>query len=384
MIYITSGTPITVDPATGAEEALPIQRVSRVAWASPALLVVGSIALDADVFYLAPDAQGVRQVWMLPGDGLNSVKQLTHLPQDAQDFAISPDRKSIAVTSGGRLLLLAVATDSGFNLNSTATPTPRLRIVTITPASPRVASGTTTPGARVLAALDGAQPDWRPDGQQLVYTASDGLYVADILPESEPPRTALLAKNPEGGRYANPRFSPDGRSVLAEVMPAEGSDVSQFALISPQGGVTAISATHAVWGLNALFYSTADQKLLAQDSAGSAVLAVSAWPIVDVSPAGSASSAAGQAALFLRRLGWPFGPSAIQLCATTADPAQPEIRGQPVVLADSMLSPTGRFSAGLEQAGDGTMNTLVILDLRNGRKMSIQNTNGISAFRWVR
>jgi hypothetical protein len=197
----------------------------------------------------------------------------------------------------------------------------------------------------------------------------------------------LLVKHPEGESYAHPRFSPDGRSVLAEIMPtgANGkSKARQFAVISPQASLTAISATYATWGLNALFYTQTDHKLLAQDSTGSAVLADSAWPIIDVSPVGSASNAAGQTALFLRRVGWPFGLSAIQLCATTADPAQPEIRGQPVVLAGAVLSPTGRFSAGLERAGDGTMNTLVILDLQNGRKMAIQNTKGVSAFQWVR
>ncbi len=89
LYYITSGTPILIDRATGAEDTLPLSRVLRLAWLPPLPLLSSSAPLDADLYFLAPDNNGVRQVWWLPRSGLDAVIQLSHETDDVRDFVAS-------------------------------------------------------------------------------------------------------------------------------------------------------------------------------------------------------------------------------------------------------------------------------------------------------
>lgn len=69
LLYITSGTPILVDRVTGAEDMIPIRRVTRIVWGPPPLPEVEGVAMDADLFFLAPDQSGIVQLWRLPRTG---------------------------------------------------------------------------------------------------------------------------------------------------------------------------------------------------------------------------------------------------------------------------------------------------------------------------
>lgn len=379
LVYITSGTPILIDPVTGGEDALDIQRVSTLSWGAPPTLIAGTLSMDADLFFLAPDAQGVHQVWEFPGDGQTPVRQMTAMPQSVIDYAISPDRRFVALTMGNRLLVVPLP---GFS----PTPTP----VRATPI-PDAVEGVL--GSRLLAVLEndeGSQPAWRSDGAEIAYLDGDSLYLievtgsADVLPTT--PRR--LARSPENAVFLRPAFSPDRGRVMVQVKTLGSVQPQTLVVNTTTLEGQFIVADRAQWGLNALFYVRGNNtisELAASDGSTEAVLARSPYPIVTLQPLpGSAPGAAGQRALYLRDIGWWVGPPVIQLMETGTAPDLSTVQGQTTVLSQALISPSGRFAAGLGLANNGKILKLSVVDLQNGRKFVIQSANEASALIWVR
>ncbi len=107
MYYITSGTPILVDRATGAENRLRINRVIRLVWGPPIPPLASSIPLDADISFLAPDANGVQQAWRLSRVGLDPVSQITSQSTPVLrlgDAGIAPDSGVILPANAQKLI----------------------------------------------------------------------------------------------------------------------------------------------------------------------------------------------------------------------------------------------------------------------------------------
>lgn len=388
MVYMTSGTPILVDPATGYEDALPVDSVSRLAWAAPFYIDATSLSLDSDLYFLAPDENNQRQVWLLPGDGLNQVSQVTRIPGGVVDYGLSPDRKQVAVTTATTSQLALVPLPDLPTATSTIGPSTPTRSPRLTPtSSPSEVPG--VPGSRILDKItlaEGAQPDWSLDGRQIVYRSGDGIYVIDaILTNSTPQKIASFQA---GKPFLQPRFSPDRRFVLLQ-----GPDARVFDALPLQSGTPRIQGTPfdadlAVWGLNALFHVRTDGKiwtLSAADTDGTAELARSSGlPIRAVRPLGGSPGVAGQSAVFFRTVGWDLGPDTIQLCAASGNTGTIEVRGVPMILQDGIISLTGRYAAGTSISSNGKMRQLVILDLQNGSKVAIRSTQDVSGLRWSR
>src|SRR5262249_40946009 len=136
--------------ATGAEDTLPFKRVSRLLWALPSPPLVGSITLDADLYFFARDGSGIRQVWRLPRSGLDPVQQVTFQLSDVRDYALSPNRAQIAMTVGNQLLLAAFAD-----------PTKTRTLVSLNEGFP-------------------AQPDWSPDGREIAFVNGWNVYTVAV------------------------------------------------------------------------------------------------------------------------------------------------------------------------------------------------------------
>lgn len=388
LVYVTSGTPIIVEPATGLEDALPLQNVSRFAWAGTETVEASSLQLDADVYFIRSDEDGVRQVWRLPGDGSSPPTQVSRLSADVLDFVVSPDRRSLAITSGGRLFtapLQELATETS------ATPTPAFRAAE----SPEPFGVEGIPGSHLLATIrreTGAEPDWRADGRQVAFVDDDGVYLVSVTGQAEAPPAMQIASHPPDGELSHPQFSPDrGLLLLEGPQTVDGTRPFLATPVLPDRAApagTPFQGVEAVWGLNALFSVQRPDRttwtLTAADASGARELVRSPWPIVSVVPLGGASGLEGQSAFFLRDVGWAFGPTVVQLCLSTADPLRPEVRSVPMILEQAALSPAAAFAAGLASNDDGTMDRLVILDLQNGRRVAIRGADGISQPRWVR
>ncbi|MHB8628987.1 MAG: TolB family protein [Aggregatilineales bacterium] len=119
LAYITSGTPIMVDRATGDENMLPLQRVDALAWSPGTLPEVQGLAMDADLYFIAPDSTGIEQLWRLPRDGFPLI-QLSHSTVPVTAYEVGAD--AIRFTAGSVSIL--VHPDG-----SSLTPTPTATIV---------------------------------------------------------------------------------------------------------------------------------------------------------------------------------------------------------------------------------------------------------------
>ncbi|HLY25301.1 MAG TPA: hypothetical protein VKQ72_03110 [Aggregatilineales bacterium] len=379
MLYIDSGTPILVDRGTGAEDMLPVRGVSRIAWAPPPTESATSLALDADLYFLAPDGEGRDQLWRLAGSGKETARPLSAEPYTVLDYAVRSDGQGAVLTSGGQLLA-----------------------VTFDPAAP----GDPTQDM-ILALLDdsgavsqGGQPAWQPDGKGLIFRDRAGLYNVPFskasstqpgTPQAQPPKVAPFRK----GSFFHPRFSPDGRTLLVEQLdPKATSGQPQPALIDlANGQMTALktgSGERLQWaGSNALLAfsgngASGNLRLIGAQSAASQgqvadrTVGDPAWRIADAHLHSDGSLS------LLREVGWPAGPEVVQGYSAKLDASGTlnslQMSAKSGVIADAVLSPGGGFAAGFEQTG--TIDTLVILDMTTGTKVRIAGVQGASALAW--
>ena len=120
LAYITSGTPIMVDRATGNENMLPLQRVDALVWSPGTLPEVQGLAMDADLYFIAPDAAGIAQLWRLPRDGFPLI-QLSHSTEPVTRYEVGAD--AIRFTAGSVSTLVH---PDGSSLTPTPTVAPVL------------------------------------------------------------------------------------------------------------------------------------------------------------------------------------------------------------------------------------------------------------------
>lgn len=162
LAYITSGTPIMVDRATGNENMLPLQRVDALVWSPGTLPEVQGLAMDADLYFIAPDTNGIAQVWRLPRDGFpliqlsRSVVPVTGYEVGADPIRYSagntsmlvhPDGSSLMPTPTAAIILSGSALRTATALARAATPTAAQPTMTSTPfltVTPRPTAGRVT------------------------------------------------------------------------------------------------------------------------------------------------------------------------------------------------------------------------------------------------
>jgi len=129
MYYITSGTPILVDRATGYEDMLPVRDASRVVFGALAAPEVAGVSMDADLYFLAADRMGVAQLWRLPRNGA-ALTQLSRTFSPVSAYAVQSDKIAYTTNAGTILVNLDgsipdVATpDAGLLVTQTPRPVP--------------------------------------------------------------------------------------------------------------------------------------------------------------------------------------------------------------------------------------------------------------------
>jgi hypothetical protein len=215
LYYITSGTPILIDRATGAENTLPLKRVGRLVWLPPAPPLSSSVPLDADLYFLAPDSNGVRQVWRLPRSGLEPVIQVSHETYDVRDFAAS--RTQVIVKTDQQTIRVPLVG---------ATPAvPETAILPTSTPSPLVVSGDAAGWTVTLSATPLATSAWPIldlQDQSLVKPGSSLLLLRRIGWAPGPDTIQLCQVTADAGQmesrsrifaFSNARLSPTGRFV---------------------------------------------------------------------------------------------------------------------------------------------------------------------------
>jgi len=174
---------------------------------------VNATTLPHNLYFIAPDEQGIEQVWVLSIEG-EPARAITTEEATVNDYALSPTQEEIVYTTGEQVIAAQL---DGSN---------RREIGKIDPNSG-------------LANLD-----WFED--QIVYDDSQGIW---IVPDdgSQPPR--LLLQNQSEGEpryYFSPQWSPDGTQLLVGIGFYEAGILGVLNLTD--GSITELSGMTTMWG----------------------------------------------------------------------------------------------------------------------------------------
>jgi hypothetical protein len=212
---LVSGGLALVDPATGQGFALPITATTAYGWGPDYPVTIVAPVVSQPLAYLAPDAEGVQQVWLLRGDA-TPPQVLTPATADVTSFAVSDALDQVVYVSDG--LLWWVPTDGS--------------LAPITLAE--------------LASPEDAAPTLHPDGTRVAYRDRGGVWGL-VLPigGAESTRTLLMVDD-EVATYHTPTFGAAGM-LLTSVVSADGG--TGLAWLDPAPGVvqSAFGYRDATW-----------------------------------------------------------------------------------------------------------------------------------------
>ncbi len=146
---------------------------------------VTALTLSTPSFFLAPDSNGVVQVWKMAANG-TPPKPLTGSGSDVNEFAVSPDGNSVAYVVSAELWLQQKQDQP-----------------------------------KLLAKINSFAPveaNFSSDGTEIAYIDENSGVWIDVIAENAP---QLIRSNAESGSsgetYRRPQFSPDGKHLLLDV-----------------------------------------------------------------------------------------------------------------------------------------------------------------------
>ncbi len=356
------GALTVLEPTTNARREV-MGGVKAYHWGPLPLTEVAGLALPADLYFLGRDSAGITQLWVLAADS-SPARQLTLEPRSVLDFSIAPDGTRMAYTSGGSLKVAAID-GSG--------------VQELSPVVER-------PGA-------GAQPAWSPDGQLIAFVR-DGIW---LVPSGGGGRTELVTDNfdentpPNEIRvYLNPRWSPDGTMLLLDIgyyegrglalLPITGGEPLPLPTLATQGGWMPDGRV-LVWDYGMAFTEPGLYLVDPANLETYTTILDSTWHVADAVPLTS------EAIRILRTAGGEaMGPGTAQPFLVSAlEGAQPVANGQGGLLEEPLLSPDGRFAAGLRarQYGDyGPAGRLVVINLTTGERVAVETAGDVWALQW--
>jgi len=206
LIAFRGGVMALVIPASGQGLTLPVSDAVAYSWGPPPPEVVTGLTLPADGFFVTEGADGIKQVWRLPGDGSPSLP-VTQAEADVTTFAVSPNQRNIAYASGGQVWLQPlVGTGDAQSLAPLAAET---RHLAFSPDGTRLA-------------YDTLSSEENPAGGVWQVAAAGGEAVQ------------LLVNGPTGQAinappfYLRPQYAPNINALLVVM---SGSETSDYALL---------------------------------------------------------------------------------------------------------------------------------------------------------
>ncbi len=346
-------------------------------WGPPPLpivsSVVGMMVLPADLYFLAPDASGVTQVWRLPRDG--ALHALTAERESIASYGLAPDATRIAFVIGDKLVA------------ARADGSARRELATL-----------------ALQEWRAPRPSWSADATHIAYHDRRGVWVVPA-DGSSPPR--LLAQNvaladgvtPADVRvYYDPVWSADGTRLLVTIGLWEGAiagivDVAT-GVVSSLGGVLASASAwtasgrvlvwNSAWGYQepglflldpgrpdappqSLFTRGAPVFGVQQDAGGR-------WHVLT-----ARTAALGPQFLFVAVADSLQGPYQPLYGAAGGFAPQPVLG---VAVPGQGPDVVAGLRAAHEGAGDGMAGDLILVDMSTGGTIQIETPGPVSAVQW--
>jgi sugar lactone lactonase YvrE len=328
MIAFRGGSLALVDPVSAMGFQLPIANAVHYGWGAVRPPGVRGIAMDQTLYFRAPDAFGIAQVWRLPADG-SERQQLTEAEFDVTAYATFGE--TLAYVSGGTLWRL-------------------------------------DPGGEAveLAPVNETATDlaFSPDGSALVYATtnvlSGGLWRVATTPGDDLNTPEELLPNSDGTDYRRPIFAPNVNALLVAIEPEDGP--RRFALFDlASGDLLPLGTYDAARWLDdgrILAYRTGDGDAgavldlidpMADPVAVSAVYAAPDEIILDAAAIG------GTQAAILVRTDLPGGPVPVRLIAVPLAGGAPQETARVGYIDRPQISEDGETIAGTVQPNGGLM-----------------------------
>ncbi len=355
-------TVLVLDPGTGSQATFEAAvGIDSVVWGDRPPESVSGVNLPVDLYFLASQA-GIIQVWRLPASG-DAPQAITSMSDDVVDYDISPDGTQLVYTSGGIVYRAVINTND---------------ITQIAALDDEVINGT---------------PSFSPNGRQIAYS-NKGIWIYDLDTLEE--RQIVVSNIPENDTdfrlvqiYREPKWSPDGQWLVAEVGFYEGSD---HALLVTNPEIDAdpipleLFATNVKWLPNG--------RLLAYSEGGSysqpmLSLVIPTAPneqpgitrLLDVPVKDVQSLSDGMLAML--RVTGPFslGPTSAQVYTALPDGTDLKPISGAFVLEDAILAPDASVAAGVLQARITDFN-LAIVNPTSGQAQVIEGISNPSNLQW--
>lgn len=163
--------------------------------------------LPANLYFIAPDANGIDQAWVLPQDG-SAARQVTQDVDPVVGYGISPDGAQVAYVAGDALITAPVGSD---------------QFTILTPLDLEYSR---------------PQPRWSPDGTQIAYHDGRGVWVIPAaggtprLVAQSVPFDENAGNIGEIRFYFDPRWNADGTRLLLGIGLWEGAGLGVLDLNS--------------------------------------------------------------------------------------------------------------------------------------------------------
>jgi hypothetical protein len=111
LMAFQGGVLAQVDPTTGNVFPLPIANASAYGWGTPYPTYAVNIVLPSDAYFIAPDSNGIQQVWILSSDA-SQMRIVTPATLDISEFALSFDGEKLTYVSNSILWLYEIGDDT--------------------------------------------------------------------------------------------------------------------------------------------------------------------------------------------------------------------------------------------------------------------------------
>ncbi len=348
LIQFQAGAISLVLPFTGDGFVLPVSNAVAYGWGAPFPANVTGFTTAFSGFFLAPDAFGISQVWLMPRNG-TAPQALTELETPVTDYAVMDSGAALAFVSDRGLWFL--------------------------PLDPTGTAGNPTRIGDVDEVAGGL--DFSADGGVLTYSTNDGVWVVEI-PDGQPAQIFEQSAD-----RINSEIATSPNLVLVSATNGASTEILIIDTLSDSLTPRTIATMRdGMW--------LSDGRVLGYEESSSNETMINGFSISEQNQVAPVLSVPNAAPLDVREVDVgvlvitleitrEFSPSPVRLVRVAVDIGEPDDIATLGYITDPAISPDGSYIAGYS----GTGGALTVIDVAQGSASTLISPVGISNFQWA-